>query len=181
MSENYKIIVKRPLRLCVDLREETLDNFKNKLASKNDIEAKKQEQIFEFILAAKARIIEALPKAMTTGIFKIYTVFNNLVNQKASEAETEITQEEKLFIREILTFKDEKASEVIQRANFPGEEAPMFGIFKRHIHGKDMLVEYEEDLDLREEFEVDDTTSPEDFFQTQVASKNRDAWIETVK
>lgn len=180
MSQNSsrQLIIERPLRLCVDLSATKLAEFKQELDKNTSITASKKELIYKAVLTAKERIIEALPQEITNDIFRIFTVFNNIINTQVAQADAEISPQEKDFIKKILTFKDPSASQVIKRANFKGEEAPIYGVFTRHIHGKDMLVEYEEDQDLQQKLEIPQDADPEDYFTTNILPKTTDAWIQ---
>lgn len=179
-SESITVLIKRPLRLCVDLRDDKIAEFQAQLAHTDMVAEERQALIYQLILSVKAKVIEAVPNVTKTGIFKIFTVFNNLLNLKSQEANVEITADERAFIRNILTFKDPKAFEVIEQAHLEGEPAPLYGIFERHIHGKDVLVRYEEDIDLREERHIPKNQSIADFFAQEIQPNTPDAWVEVI-
>lgn len=172
-----QIVIKRPLRLLVDLNTEKLAEFKQALADNPTIAEDKKTIIYNGVETAKARVTEALPDEITAGVFRIFTVFNNIINTQARDAGTQITPAEKEFIKKILTRKDPSASQVIKRANFEGEEAPIYGIYTRFIHGKNMLVEYEEDEDLRQIKKLAPSVNKEDFFTKEILPKTPDAWL----
>lgn len=179
-SGNVTVLIKRPLRLSVDLRDESMAKFNVRLATTDLVQEDRKAFILELIQSVKNKVFDIMPKVAEIGIFKIFTVFKNLLNVDVRNADTTLSENELSFIRQALTFKDPKAFQVIEQSHLEGEQAPLYGIFERHIHGKDILVRYEEDIDLREERIVPKGTSLEDFFNQEIKPKADDAWLEVI-
>jgi len=89
------------------------------------------------------------------------------------------------LIKNGLTITDENAEKVIKKINKTGkiEANPLYGLFKETVDGKECIVEYEVDSNLRdtEQISLLNDGGIEQFFKDEVLSFAPDAWIDESK
>jgi type I restriction enzyme M protein len=93
-----------------------------------------------------------------------------------------LTAKRQKLLQSVLAEKDEAAASVIKRIHRPGKAEPdsLYGRYEVEIDGKQCLVEYEPDPELRDMEQVPllEEGGIEAFFQREVLPHVSDAWID---
>ena len=93
-----------------------------------------------------------------------------------------LTAKRQKLLQTVLGEKDEAAASVIKRSHRPGkaEPDPLHGHYEAEIDGKQCVVEYEPDTELRDTEQVPllEAGGIEAFFQREVLPHVPDAWID---
>ncbi|CZO83648.1 type I restriction-modification system subunit M [Legionella pneumophila] len=167
----YKITVERPLRLSVQLSEKQLSKFKQQCI------AAKETGLFS--------IVEVLANHLGEGPHKNYNQFINQLNNHAKSMSVKLSAKNVKFLRDNLATVDDEAEPVIKKIHKLGSvnANPINGLFEMNINGKDVIVEYEADTNLRDSEQVpilEENGIPA-FFQREVLPYAPDAWIDISK
>ncbi|WP_214700590.1 MULTISPECIES: class I SAM-dependent DNA methyltransferase [unclassified Exiguobacterium] len=167
----FKITVERPLRLSVDLTSESL---------------KKILEVCEY--QKDAMLAEIIGKAAEKFNYSIILDFNEFINELSEIAKS---LDEKLpnkrinLIKNYIAQVDENAEKVIKKIHKPekSEANPLKGLYSVTINGKDYVVEYEPDGNLRdtEQIPLMHEGGIERFFKDEVLTFASDAWIDESK
>ncbi len=165
----WKVTVERPLRLRVDLDEQS------RLAFRKQTED-----------PALAGVIDRVAAQLGAGPHLDFNALMTAIEKDADQHEVKLSSKQRKIIQTLLTRRDEKASEVIKRIHKEGIIAdPIRGKFAASIEGKSFVVEYEPDSDLRdtEQIPLLENGGIEAFIRREVLPYAEDAWCdaETVK
>jgi len=168
----WKVIVERPLRLRVDLDEDSRMVFR-----------KACEDADELPLAS---VINRIADSIGAGPHIDFNVFVAKVEEEAEQHNVKLTSKRRKLLKDVLGKRDEQANEVIKRVLKKGAEAdPIRGRYARAIEGKEAIIEYEADSDLRDMEQVPllEEGGIEAFIRREVLPYAADAWYdaETVK
>lgn len=163
-----KVLVERPLRFSVDLSSANINRF-GQLCKEADDEP-------------LAKMVQRLSKTIGSGPHMDFNIFMEAVGNDASEHNVKMTTKRQRFLESELAKKDENAKPVIKKIHKHGqvEANPIEGLFAVKINGKEQVVEYEPDTDLRdtEQIPLLEEGGIEAFFRREVLPYVPDAWID---
>jgi len=164
----WKISVERPLRLSVDLSAANINRFVQLCKDADD--------------EPLAKLVQRISKLLGTGPHMDFNVFLKAVEHDADEHNVKMTSKRQKLLESALAKKDEKAQPVIRKIHKHGqvEPNPFEGLFAVKIEGKDYIVEYEPDTDLRDTEQVPlmEEGGIEAFFRREVLPYAPDAWVD---
>jgi type I restriction enzyme M protein len=167
----FKITVERPLRLSVDLSKENIEKFSSICSLLKDNEA--------------AQVTAALAERLNYVKIKDYNLFIKELSNTADSLSVKLPSKRVSLIRNNLTEVDETAEKVIKKIHKAGkvEVKPLYGLFNAIVDGKECIVEYEADANLRdtEQIPLLQEGGIEEFFKDEVLSFAPDAWIDESK
>jgi type I restriction enzyme M protein len=168
----WKVTVERPLRLRVDLDEDSHTVFRKACEAGDELPL--------------ANVVDRVVESIGAGPHMDYNVFVAKVEEDAEQHNVRLTSKRRKLLREVLGKRDEQANEVIKRVFKKGVEAdPIRGRYARVIEGKEAIVEYEADSELRDTEQVPllEEGGIEAFIRREVLPYAGDAWYdaETVK
>ncbi|WP_045221802.1 type I restriction-modification system subunit M [Desulfonatronum thioautotrophicum] len=162
----WKVTVERPLRLAVDLGGQRLREFRLLCAEANEDEL--------------AEIGDKAAKEFGPGPHMDYNLFTKRIAKLAETMGVKLTAKAKKLLQNTLAQRDEKAKEVIAKIHKPekAELAPLQGLFPSKRNGKDVIVEYEPDSELRdtEQIPLLEDGGIEAFLKREVLPHAPDAW-----
>jgi type I restriction enzyme M protein len=162
----WKVTVERPLRLSVDLGEQRLREFRLACSDVNEDEL--------------AEIVDKAAQDFGPGPHRDYNLFAKRIAKLAETMDVKLTARAKKLLQNTLAQRDEKAKEVIAKIFKPGkaEPVPLQGLFPVKRNGKDVIVEYEPDSELRdtEQIPLLEQGGIEAFLQREVLPHAPDAW-----
>lgn len=164
----WKISVERPLRLSVDLSGANVNRFVQLCKDADD--------------EPLAKLVQRISKSLGAGPHMDFNVFLKAVENDADEHNVKMTSKRQKILESALAKKDEKAQPVIRKIHKHGqvEPNPFEGLFAVKIEGKDYIVEYEPDTDLRDTEQVPlmEEGGIEAFFRREVLPYAPDAWVD---
>jgi len=164
----WKITVERPLRLSVDLSGANANRFVQLCKDADD--------------EPLAKLVQRISKLLGVGPHMDFNVFLKAVENDADEHNVKMTSKRQKLLESALAKKDEKAQPVIRKIHKHGqvEANPFEGLFSVKIEGKDHVVEYEPDTDLRDTEQVPlmEDGGIEAFFRREVLPYAPDAWVD---
>ncbi len=164
----WKISVERPLRLSVDLSGANVNRFVQLCKDADD--------------EPLAKLVQRISKSLGAGPHMDFNVFLKAVENDADEHNVKMTSKRQKLLESALAKKDEKAQPVIRKIHKHGqvEPNPFEGLFAVKIEGKDYIVEYEPDTDLRDTEQVPlmEEGGIEAFFRREVLPYAPDAWVD---
>ncbi len=164
----WKVTVERPLRLKVDLHTSKLAKFR--VACKDADEE------------PLANLIDRVAMTLGEGPHSDFNLFMEAVEKEADEHSTTLSAKRLKLLQSILAERDEHASPVVKKIHKPGKakEDPLHGFYRATKSGKDILVEYEADSDLRdtEQIPLLENGGIDAFVRREVLPYVPDAWIE---
>ncbi|GEP63792.1 hypothetical protein CBE01nite_15600 [Clostridium beijerinckii] len=167
----YKITVERPLRLSVDLSRENIEIFAKVCAEQKDTE------VMSVILDVAEKLNFDKLNDYNLFVKELTTVANNL--------SIKLPTKRLNLIKNNLATVDENAEKVIKKIHKKGksEANPLYGLFSSVVDGKECIVEYEADANLRdtEQIPLLHDGGIEQFFKDEVLSFAPDAWIDESK
>lgn len=167
----YKITVERPLRLSVDLSKENIEIFAKVCAEQNDTEV--------------MNVILEVAEKLNYAKLNDYNLFINELTKVAANLNIKLPTKRLNLIKNGLAITDENAEKVIKKIHKTGkiEANPLYGLFKETVDGKECIVEYEVDSNLRdaEQIPLLHDGGIEQFFKDEVLSFAPDAWIDESK
>jgi len=169
----WKVVVERPLRLSVNLDSDRLRSFRAAC------EEADEEPI--------ANLVERLAASLGAGPHTDFNVFRKAVDVDADKHGVKLTAKRKKLIQNALATRDDTAREVIAKIHKPGKATanPLIGLFATTFAGKQCVVEYEADTDLRDTEQVPllEDGGIEAFLRREVLPHAADAWYvpESVK
>ena len=163
-----KVTVDRPLKLRVDLGKKERTRFQVACADAGDEEL--------------ARVIEAAAKEMGTGPFTDYREFVASLKALADRQGVKLATKRLKLLQSSLAVRDESAQPVIAKVHKPGKAVadPLRGLFEKKIDGKQCVVEYEADTDLRDTEQVPllEPGGIPAFIEREVLPHAPDAWFD---
>jgi len=164
----WKVTVERPLRLAVNLKQDSIDSFRKVCTDAGE------EQL--------ATLTNTVAEHLGSGPHNDFNTFLSSFEALASKNGLKLTAKRLKLLKNSLTRKDELAVPVIKKVHKPGkaEANPLHGLFEATVNGKLCVVEYEPDPNLRDTEQVPllEQGSIEAFIQREVLPHAADAWIE---
>lgn len=164
----YKnVIIERPLRLSLQLTNETLLNFKEKCTENNEI------KLFE--------VVEEVSNNLDETFLSNYNYFINEVEKQSSVHLLKLTNTRKKFIRQSITTVNQNAEPVIKKVykDCSLEANPIYGLFEITLNNKRVIVEYESNPDLEdfEQISLLEEGGIASFISREVLPYTPDAWV----
>lgn len=167
----HKIIVERPLRLAVELGEQSMAKFEQ-LCSEN-----KESALYS--------VVKAVAAGLDEGPCLDYNLFIESVDLEAKRLEIKLPAKSKNFLKRNFAVTDEKAEPVIKKVHKAGkvEVDPFHGRYELELKGKKVVVEYEPDTDLRDSEQVPllEEGGIVAFVEREVQPYTPDAWVDSSK
>lgn len=164
----WKVTVERPLRLTVSLDTKRLAKFE-------EVCAEAKEKNLSSLLASVA-------KKLGIGPHKNFNLISEEIERAAKDAGVKLTAKSLKLVQSNLAEKDETAEPVIKKVHKPGKVQvnPLCGLYSVMIEGKEAIVEYESDSDLRDTEQVPLTEEGgiEAFIKREVLPHVPDAWVD---
>jgi type I restriction enzyme M protein len=164
----WKVTVERPLRLRIELTEETLRSFRTACAEAGE------ETLASFMERAATQV--------GPGPHLDLTAFLGWLQPLADEVGIKLTGKRLKLIQSTLAKRDENASRVVKKAHRGSkvEPDPMRGLFEGTVDGKPAVVEYEPDTELRdtEQIPLLEHGGIEAFLRREVLPHAPDAWYD---
>jgi type I restriction enzyme M protein len=171
----WKVTVDRPLRLKVDLSRESVARFHKACEAANE--------------QPLAKLIDRVAAAIGPGPHPNFNRFEDAVTTDAGEHNVKLTAKRWTLIRNELAIRDESADPIIRKKSklkkgetLP-EHAALYGRYMIKEDGKDFVVEYEADSELRdaEQIPLLEEGGIEAFIRREVLPHVPDAWIDEDK
>lgn len=163
----WKIVVERPLRLCVECSKERLAHFHAACAEAKDLPL--------------AQLLDQVAAEIGVGPHRDFNLFTEQVEAIADKAKEKLSARRWKLIQTALAVKDETAAPVIKKLHKPGkaEADPMHGRYAVTVKGKSCVAEYEPDSDLRDTEQVPllEEGGIEAFVKREVLPHVPDAWV----
>jgi type I restriction enzyme M protein len=167
----WKVTVERPLRLRVDLSAKRLVAFRDACVDADE--------------APIANLAERVAESIGPGPHDDFNVFMKEAEADATRHNVKLTAKRLKLLQSGLTDRDETAQRVIRRVHKAGkvEADPLRGLFPATIDGKNHIVEYEPDSELRDTETVPfkEPGGIEAFIRREVLPHALDAWIDESK
>ena len=169
----WKVTVERPLRLAVDLGEQRLREFRLACVDAGE--------------EGLARLVDQAAQDFGPGPHRDYNQFAKRIGKLAETMDVKLTARARKLLQNTLAQRDETAKEVVSKIHKPGmaEPSPLQGLFGIKRNGKEVLLEYEPDSELRdtEQIPLLEEGGIEAFLQREVLPHAPDAWYvpESVK
>lgn len=167
----WKVIVERPLRLRIELTEKRLRSFRAICVKEKDVPL--------------ADLAERAAEVMGTGPHMDFSAFITGLEPLADKARVKLTAKREKMLRSAFGERDPDAMEVVKRVHKAGkvEADPVNGLFPATIGGKQVIVEYEPDVALRDTESVPfvEAGGIEAFIAREVLPYAPDAWIDAEK
>jgi type I restriction enzyme M protein len=167
----HKLTVERPLRLSIDLTGENLEMIEKVCEEQNDL--------------TLAKIIKKLAERYNYTIVSDFNEFILELNNIAKEIGEKLPAKRVNIIKNYIAQVDENAEKVIKKIHKPGkvEANPLYGLYNTVIDGKNYVVEYEPDSNLRDSEQIPllHDGGIEKFFYDEVLTFTSDAWIDESK
>jgi len=164
----WKIVVERPLRLRIELSPANLARFRKAC---NEVKE-----------GALADLAESLAADIGPGPHMDFNAFMSAIEKKADCLNIKLTTKRQKLLQTAIAVKDEAALPVIRKIYKPGKAEPdtIYGRYPVTTNGKDTVVEYEPDSDLRdtEQIPLLEEGGIEAFFCREVLPYAADAWID---
>lgn len=134
------------------------------------------------------RLVEAatkLKKVLGGGVFDDHNEFRRKVGDALDKAGIRLGAADLKQLLRAVSWRDESAPPVIAKAFKPEKASydPLHGLFEAKIDGKNMVVEYEPDSDLRDSEQVPllEEGGVDAFIKREVLPYTPDAWIDEEK
>jgi type I restriction enzyme M protein len=167
----WKVTVERPLRLRVELLPEARRGFRLACEEANE--------------APLANLIDDIAVLRGVRSCDDFKVFIEQLRAYAEEANVKLTAKRQKLLQSALAERDSAAEPVVRSINKPGKVKadPMRGFFSATVGGKDHVVEYEPDTELRdtEQIPLQEPGGIEAFIRREVLPNAADAWIDESK
>jgi type I restriction enzyme M protein len=125
-----------------------------------------------------------LHEAIGDEVFDDHNVFRERMESELKRKGIKASKSEQKAIWSAVSWRDEDAARVIRKIHKRGTEPePLRGLFAATIGGKEMVVEYEPDSDLRDTEQVPllEEEGVEAFIRREVLPYVPDAWIDESK
>lgn len=163
----WKVTVERPLRLRVDLSDESRTKFR--------------KQCDEASETPIANVVDRVAEEIGAAPHLNFNAFIADVETEADRRGVKLTSKRRKLLSTVLAERDEQAKEVIKRVQKKGVEAdPIKGRFDATVDGKSVVVEYEPDSELRDTEQVPllEEGGIEAFIRREVLPYAGDAWYD---
>lgn len=163
----WKVTVERPLRISMDLSQEKIDGFGQAMNGKSD------NELLDIVKKMKQRIGKGPHKD-----------FNHIAEEAkkiGSEIGVKVTAAKLKALRDAFGHVDEEAAPIFKKIN-PTSKVnadPLNGFFEANIGGKECVVEYEPDTNLRDSEQVPllEEGGVAAFIEREVWPYVPDAWV----
>ena len=157
----WRVTIERPLRVAVELLPEHLSRFRDAC------EEADEEPL--------AEAVEQVAGAMGHGPHRDFNLFVDAIGRGIK-----LTARRKKLLQTALAFRDEAAAPVIKKTHRPGkaEPEPSRGLIEAEVNGRQCVVEYEPDSELRDTEQVPLLAEGgvEGFLRREVLPYAPDAW-----
>ena len=167
----WKVTVDRPLRLAVDLGADRLEQFERACAKV------KEEPL--------CKLVNRVSESMGAGPHLDFNTVINACEADAGKNGITLTAKRKKLLQSELAFVDEKAEPVIKKVYKLGKAVAdtLHGLYEAKVNGKQCVVEYEPDSDLRDTEQVSllEEGGIEAFIKREVLPYTTDTWIDSSK
>lgn len=167
----WNVTVERPLRLRIDLTDDTLRDLRAACAEERE--------------GPLADLAERAAREIGTGPHLDFNAFVAALEPLADKVGVKLTAKREKLLRASLGTRDPEAKEIIKKVYKPSKSDadPMHGLFTATIGGKQVVVEYEPDTALRDTESVSflEAGGIEAFIAREVLPYAPDAWIEAEK
>ena len=163
----WKVTVERPLRLTCDLTDPNRARFRAACVEVGE--------------EALADVIDQLAATLGVGPQRDFNLFLAAVETAADAAGVKLTAKRRKLLQTELAMKDEGAAPVIRKLHKSGVAAdPLHGLFTTQVGGKQRIVEYETDSDLRDTEQVPllEEGGIDAFLRREVLPYAADAWYD---
>ncbi|QIB90124.1 type I restriction-modification system subunit M [Methanosarcina mazei] len=164
----WKVTVERPLRLAVDLNQDSIESFRKVCKESGE------EQL--------AKLVNEAAGYLGQGPHNDFNAFLHSFEAMASRDGLKLTSKRLKLLQNSLARRDETAVPVIKKVHKAGkaEANPLNGFFEATVSGKSCVVEYEPDTELRDTEQVPlmEEGGIEAFIQREVLPHATDAWID---
>jgi type I restriction enzyme M protein len=165
--------------------DEDDDEEENGGSAKKGLPEKKKKKLLDASTWERdARLIEtamALRATLGDTLYEDHNVFRNRVDAAVKEADIKLSAADRKQILRAVSWRVESAPPVISKVHKPSkvEADPLLGLFEAKVDGKDIIVEYEPDSDLRDTEQVPQLEEGgiEAFIRREVLPYTPDAWI----
>ena len=161
----WKVTVERPLRLSVELSQERRNQFR--VACQ---EAREDPLV---------NLVDRVAEKIGPGPHRDFNVFIGTVEEDAKGCGVKVTAKRKKLLQGALAERSEEAAPVIKKIHKSGVDPnPLVGLFETTISGKQCVVEYEPDTDLRDTEQVPllEEGGIDAFLRREVLPYAPDAW-----
>ena len=163
----HKVTVERPLRLRIDLSAEKRASFRA-ACEPADVQL--------------ADVVDRIAAAIGPGPHTNYGQFVGELERWADGDRLKLTSKRIKLVRDLLGERDETAAPLLKRIHRPGkaEADPLRGFFDTQIDGREVIVEYEPDPELRDSEQIPllEAGGVEGFLRREVLPYAPDAWVE---
>ena len=123
-----------------------------------------------------------LSKILGNGLFEDHNIFRDKVEKAAAKLKLKLGASDLKLIYRAVSWRVETAPPVIAKIHKPGkgQAKPLYGLYQAELEGKNCLVEYEADGDLRDTEQVPllEEGGIEAFIRREVLPYTPDAWID---
>jgi type I restriction enzyme M protein len=164
----WKVTVERPLRLSLSLDTKRLAKFE-------EVCADAKEKNLSVLLTS-------VTKKLGAGPHKNFNLIIEEIERAAKDDGVKLTAKSLKLVQSNLAEKDETAEPVIKKIHKPGKMQvnPLCGLYSVMIEGKEAIVEYEPDSDLRdtEQVPLSEEGGIEAFIKREVLPHVPDAWVD---
>jgi type I restriction enzyme M protein len=164
----WKVTVERPLRLRVELTDETRARFRTACVEANE------ERL--------ANLIDRAAVTLGPGPHTDYNILLAAVESLTDKASVKLTAKRLKLLQSMLAPRDETAAPVVKRVHKPSKtEADTLRVFYEAVVGeKRCVVEYEPDTELRdtEQIPLLEEGGIEAFIRREVLPHAPDAWVD---
>jgi type I restriction enzyme M protein len=167
----WKVTVERPLRLYVELSDEARKRLRAACVDADE--------------EPLANLIDHTAPVWPAHSFDDFNVFMEKLKEVAAGGNTKLTSKRQKLLQNVLAQRDPGAAPIISSSYKIGkvEADPFHGRFAVKIDGKDHVVEYEPDSELRdtEQIPLQEPGGIEAFIRREVLPHAPDAWIDDNK
>jgi type I restriction enzyme M protein len=167
----WKIRVRRPLRLRVDLSSEGLERFRDACTAALD--------------EALAKVVDGVAANLGPGPHRDYNAFLAHVVAAAEDAGIKLTAKRSVLLQAVLTMQDDGAEPVIRkeikaRKDVDPEREALYGRYFRERDGRSVMIEFEPDPAFKdfEQLPLLEDGGIEAFVRREVLPHLPDAWID---
>ncbi len=164
----WKVTVERPLRLKVDLGDDRRRFFRHACLEADE------EPI--------ANVVDRVAETLGRGLYTDFNEFLSAVERDADAHRVKLTAKRKKLLQTALAERDEGAREVIARVHKPrrAEADALQGLFPVTLNGREHVVEYEPDTELRDTEQVPllEEGGIAAFLRREVLPHTPDAWYD---
>ncbi len=163
-----KITVERPLRLSIDLSDNSRATFRQVCVRAKDEDL--------------ADLIDKVAERLGATLCKDYNLFLSTAEELSIFYGAKLSSKRLKLLQNELAKKDETAAPLIKREHKPGkiQPDPLHGFYSTKVDGKAAIVEYEPDSELRDTEQVPllEKGGIEAFVKREVWPHVADAWVD---